>query len=58
MSDAEFVILVLLFIGGLYIFIKNVFNLSHKSTILTIITSIIGVYMGLIYHRKDKGGDE
>jgi uncharacterized membrane protein len=58
MSDAEFVILVLLFICGLYIFIRNVFNLSHKSTILTIITSAIGVYMGLIYHRKDKGGDE
>jgi hypothetical protein len=53
MSDFELAITIILFLIGLYVFIRNVFGLSHKATILNI---IIAAITGFIAVGQDKRG--
>lgn len=53
MSDFELAITIVLFLIGLYVFIRNVFGLSHNTTILNI---IIAAITGFIAVGQDKRG--
>ena len=57
MSQIEFNILVFTIIIGAYLFIRTVFNLSHKETIISIIVGCLGAYIGLTFDaEKERNG--
>lgn len=58
MSDAEFVILFFLGIIGVYIFLRGVFNMSHRATIITMIVSGLGAYRSLSRNESERKSDK
>ena len=58
MSQFEFNLIVVLGVIGFYLFIRSVFGLSHKVTIITIIISMIGAFIGISSDgHQDKGNN-
>ena len=58
MGDTEFTITVFAILMALYIFIRGVFNMSHKQTIFTILLSMLGAFVGLSFDPHKERNDK
>lgn len=55
MSQFEFNAIVILGVIGFYVFLRSIFGMSHKMSIITVITSLIGAFIGLSHDtHQDK----
>lgn len=54
MSDFELVITIVLVLLGAYCFVRSVFGLGHKTTIITMIGGAIMAFFALGQDKRDK----
>ena len=57
MSDFELALTIILFLIGLYVFIKNVFGLSKEATILNMVVAAITGFIAIGQDKRGKKED-